>query len=110
MSILNKIVLTITLLLLAATAFTQVQEPLEYKHYLAKKSVTQKRVGIGFLVAGAGMAIAGGIIQHKADQDLVGFEFDFTGAWIAIAGGGVGLTGLITLALSSANRKRAARL
>jgi archaellum biogenesis protein FlaJ (TadC family) len=110
MSITNKLILTLTLLLLAATAFSQEQKNAELKHYFQQKSLSQKRAGLVLIATGALAAGVGGLVQRDTNQRLTGWEFDFTGATIAIAGGGVALAGLITLAVSAKNKRKAATL
>jgi hypothetical protein len=53
MSITNKLILTLTLLLLAATAFSREQKNAELKDYFPHKTVSQKRVSLTIIGVGA---------------------------------------------------------
>lgn len=74
MGLLNKIMLTITLLLLAQIAFPQGRQKADLKNDLLAKSVTQKAVGWTLPGVGIGTAIAGGIVQHEANEKQYGFD------------------------------------
>lgn len=106
MNALNKIILTISLLLLAATAFPQMLRDATYKNYLTDTSMRQKHLGRVLLIKGVTASITGAVDQKNPDATAPGFVIDLSGIGIAIPGGGAALAGSIVLS----DERKAAKL